>query len=120
MCGGGIFRTHLISIVKGISRSRSGSWAENKCHREFSESYSEPLKAALFRKANSEKALQKNTATAIRWALKNHLPYEVWLVDKIVILVYRYFAREVLNKEDYDKLLQMLTTTPLHLEKQFN
>ena len=99
MCGGGIFRTHLISIVKGISRSRSDSWAENKCHREFSESYSEPLKAALFRKANSEKALQKNTATAIRWALNNHLSDKVWLVDKIVILFYRLFAREVLTRK---------------------
>ena len=99
MCGGGIFRTHLISMVKGISRSRSGSWAENKCHREFSESYSEPLKAALFRKANSEKALQKNTATAIRWALNNHLSDKVWLVDKIVILFYRLFAREVLTRK---------------------
>ena len=33
---------------------------ENKTHRAFSESYSEPLKAALLRRANSVKALQKN------------------------------------------------------------
>ena len=57
--------------------------AENKSRREFSESSSEPLKAAPLRKANSEKVLQKNNATVIRWDLNNHLFYKAWLVDKI-------------------------------------
>ena len=60
--------------------------AENKPHRKYSESSSQPLKAAPLRKANSEKALQKNTATVTRWALNNHLSYKGWLVYKIVIL----------------------------------
>ena len=71
------------------------------------------MKAAPLRKANSEKALQKNTATVIRWVLNNHLSYKVWQADKIVILFQRYFAREVLNKEYYDYVVQMLTTRPV-------